>query len=80
MALEYAKYAIEINPEFCYAYGTMAEVYCYLNDNDNFFKYLEEAVQRGLNPDQLEEKIRKKYKNDNKYRNIKKASNTMYNS
>ena len=76
LALEYAIKATETNPEFCYANGTMAEIYCLLNDDVNFFKCLEMAIDKGFSPDQLEEKITEKFKRDKRYKELtKKASN-----
>ena len=49
-ALQTVKKAIAVDPEIGYPYATLAEIHALSGDMEAFYKTLETAFQKGMNP------------------------------
>ena len=66
-AIDYAKKALKFNPQFFWANATLAEIHSDMGDNEEFYKYLELAVNGGFQVTDIEESIKEKYKSDPRF-------------
>ncbi|CAN0462061.1 unnamed protein product, partial [Ectocarpus fasciculatus] len=74
-AIDYAKKALEFNPQFFWANATLAEIHSDMGDNEEFYKYLELAVRDGFKVSDIEESIKEKFKSDPKFNEYLKREN-----
>lgn len=75
LAIDYAKKALEFNPQFFWANATLAEIHSDLGNNEEFYKYLELAVLDGFKVADIEKSIKEKYKSDPKFNKFLKIEN-----
>jgi len=80
-AKDYACRAIEIDPSFSEALGTLAEIYSDLLEDDKFYEYLEKALEKGylllelLKDDENCISVYAKHKDEDQFKKLMKKYN-----
>lgn len=75
-AISHAKKSMKINSDNSYSYGTLAEIYSDMNDTENFYKYLELALQKDypllevINEDENIKAIYDRHTNEDRFRKL----------
>lgn len=76
-------YAIKLDPDFSYAYGSLAEMYSYMDIKEEFYKYLEIALEKKYPlleaiEDEESKKLYDKYKTEKRFKDLMKKYNIDY--